>query len=66
MAHLLLSLVAITAGTAIGEAREIIESEEGRLVGMAVASDRMETVTGKDGENERERAVWEWGGGIIC
>lgn len=50
----------ITAGTAIGEACEIIAKEGGVLLGMLVALDRMEKLSAKgDGEVKEGRSAIE-------
>ncbi len=45
----------ITAGTAVGEAVDIIRKEGGVVVGILVAMDRMETMSGGEGEKEGRR-----------
>lgn len=52
----------ITAGTAIGEACEIIAKEGGILLGMVVALDRMETLSAQgagDGKEVARSAIEE-------
>jgi len=52
----------ITAGTAIREAIEIIKAEDGILVGIIVAFDRLEKTPAKEGEDEdapRQSAIGE-------